>query len=75
MSAPRSPQHQAVYEIRVHGHLDPVRVSQFECLSIEHTGCETTIQVVMADQAVLFGLLNHLKSLGVTLLAVNRLGL
>jgi hypothetical protein len=73
MSAPR--QQETVYGIRVHGHLDPVRLSQFECLSIEHTCCETVIQVAIADQSALFGLLNHLKSLGVTLLTVNRLAI
>jgi hypothetical protein len=61
------------YEIRVHGHLAPRRLSCFENLVVTHLADgETLIVGEFRDQSALYGLLNHIRDLGVTLLSVNR---
>jgi hypothetical protein len=61
------------YEIRIQGHLAPRRLDCFEHLTISHhPGGETRIVGTFRDQSALYGLLNHLYNLGITLLSVNR---
>jgi hypothetical protein len=62
------------YEIRVQAHLAPRRLGAFEGLTITHcaTG-ETRLVGAFRDQSALYGLLNHIFRLGVTLLSVNRM--
>jgi hypothetical protein len=65
---------QSLYEIRVQGHLAPRRLCCFEGLRVtHHPDGETDIIGPFRDQSALYGLLNHICSLGVTLLSVNRL--
>jgi hypothetical protein len=61
------------YEIRVQGHLAPRRLACFEILTItHHPNGETSLVGVFRDQSALYGLLNHLYNLGITLLSVHR---
>jgi len=65
--------HSGQYEIRIRGYLAPRRLDCFENLTITHQPCGETVLVgVFRDQAALYGLLNHIYNLGVTLLSVNR---
>ena len=63
----------SLYEIRVQGHLAPRRLGYFDDLTItHHPNGETRLVGTFRDQSALYGLLNHICSLGVTLLSVNR---
>jgi len=68
MEETRSPR----YEIRVQGHLAARRLACFEVSITQHPDGETSLVGVFPDQSALYGLLNHLRNLGVSLLAVNR---
>jgi len=61
-----------LYEIKVRGHLGPHRLRAFDSLAVtrEASG-ETTIAARIADQAALYGLLIHIRDLGVSLLSVR----
>lgn len=64
-----------LYEIKVRGHLGPNRFRPFEKLTVTlEAGGETTIAARIADQAALFGLMVHIRDLGVQLLSVRCLG-
>jgi hypothetical protein len=64
----------SLYEIRVQGHLASRRLCCYAGLTItHHPNGETSINGAFRDQSALYGLLNHISSLGVTLLSVNRL--
>lgn len=61
------------YEIRVDSHLDERHLGLFEGMTVTHLDSgETRITGPVVDQAALLGLLNHLRDLGVTLIAANR---
>lgn len=61
-----------LYEIRVRGHVRAHRLRAFDRLNITHEASgETTIAARIADQAALYGLLVHLRDLGVPLLSVR----
>ena len=60
------------YEIRVQGHLAARRLDCFEVSITQHPDGETSLVGVFSDQSALYGLLNHIRNLGVTLLSVNR---
>ena len=61
-----------VYEVRVRGHLSLRRLSSFESLTIaHHPNGDTSLVGAFRDQAALYGLLDHISSLGVALLSVN----
>ena len=65
----------SLYEIRVQGHLAPRRLCCFEGLTVTHLpNGETVFVCPVPDQAALYGLLNWLRNLGVTLLSLRRLG-
>jgi hypothetical protein len=62
-----------VYEIRIKGHLSDRWSAWFEGLVIDHpVPGETTLSGSLVDQAALFGLLNKIHTLNLTLVAVNR---
>jgi hypothetical protein len=62
------------YEIRVTGHIASHRFHGFDHLTITHQpNGETMITGPIPDQAALFGLLNWLYDLGISLVPVNRL--
>ena len=62
------------YEIRVEGHLSERWSAWFEGLTIhpDQRG-ETVLSGSFVDQAALFGALNKIHALNLTLIAVNRL--
>jgi hypothetical protein len=61
------------YEIRVKGHLDTLWLDWFESLILTHEADGTsTLAGPLADQAALYGLLNRVRDLGLTLLSVHR---
>jgi hypothetical protein len=63
----------AVYHIWVKGHLTATWSDWFEGLTITLTEeGETELSGPLADQAALFGVLNRLHNLGLTLLIVAR---
>ena len=62
-----------IYEIRVKGHLEQRRFNIFESLTItHHPNGETALSGPILDQAALYGLLNRLRDLGITLVSVNQ---
>jgi hypothetical protein len=63
-----------LYEIRVQGHLAPRRLRWFDGMTVrQEPNGETVIVGPVRDQAVLYGLLNWLRNIGVVLLSVRRL--
>jgi hypothetical protein len=76
MAPQRSPDDiPARYLIQVRGAIDPRWSSWFDQLAISHDAEGNTLLAgPVADQAALYGLLNRLRDLGLTLLAVARDG-
>jgi hypothetical protein len=61
-----------LYEIRVRGHVRAHRMRAFDRLNITHEASgETIIAARIADQAELYGLLVHIRDLGVPLVSVR----
>lgn len=68
MEAPR------IYEIRIEGHLSDRWSDWFAGLTIRNgPDGGTTLRGSLADQAALFGVLNKIHALNLTLISVNRL--
>lgn len=62
------------YEIRVEGQLNDRWSDWFEGLTFQNdTVGETRLSGPLADQATLFGVLNKLQSLNLTVISVNRI--
>jgi hypothetical protein len=67
------PWEEAIYEIRVHGHLDGRWSEWFNGLALAYEPDGATVLTgPVADQAALYGLLERMRDLGLSLLAVNR---
>jgi hypothetical protein len=63
----------ANYEIRVKGCLSEAFLACFEVTgSYDPQSGETLLLVATTDQAALYGLLNRLRDLGITLISVDR---
>ena len=60
-----------LYEIRVQGCVGSAWADWFGGLTITHVENESIIVGQLRDQAALFGLLNRVRDLGLTLIAVN----
>ena len=61
------------YEIRLSGRLDARWASHFEPLTLRHdTDGTTVLSGPIADQAVLHGLLQRVRDLGVPLVSITR---
>jgi hypothetical protein len=61
-----------IYTIRIHGHLSTRWSDWFEGMQIVHLpNGQSCLEGAIADQAVLFGLLNKLRDLGLALLAID----
>jgi len=70
----RTPGGPKYYQITVRGPLDARWSRWFDGLTITHDGDGNTILAgPVIDQAALYGLINRLRDLGLTLLAVARL--
>jgi hypothetical protein len=62
------------YRIRLKGHLAAHWADWFDGMAIAHLdNGETLIEGPIIDQAALHGMLNHIRDLGLPLLAVDRL--
>jgi hypothetical protein len=62
-----------IYRIRIKGHLAAHWADWFSGMTIEHlANGETLIEGPIIDQAALHGMLNHIRDLGLPLLAVDR---
>ena len=62
------------YEIRVEGHLSQRWSEWFEELAVCSTaGGDTVLTGAISDQSALFGLLNKIHGLNLTLISVRRL--
>lgn len=59
------------YQIRVQGRLDEARVAQFAAVSFCYVNNDTVITAVLPDQSAVYGFLNRLRDLGVTLISVH----
>jgi hypothetical protein len=65
---------EALYEIKVKGHLDQSWSCWLDGLTIEQqTRGETLLTGPVRDQAALHGLLNKIRDLGLLLLSVKRI--
>jgi hypothetical protein len=63
------------YEIRIRGYLDPGWSGWFAGLQLRHLeGNETLLSGSLPDQAALYGLLERIRDLNMTLLSVTRGG-
>ena len=64
----------ARYQFQVRGALDPRWSTWFDQLAISHDADGNTLLAgPVNDQAALYGVINRLRDLGLTLLAVTRL--
>ena len=62
-----------IYEIRIEGHLTDRWSDWFEGLAINNdSNGETILNGSITDQAALFGVLNKIHALNLTLISVNR---
>ena len=62
----------AYYKIRVMGLLDGSWSDWFDGFTIQFSGDETLLSGYVEDQASLFGILNKLNHLGMTLITLDR---
>jgi hypothetical protein len=62
------------YEIRVAGQLSTNWAARFEGLSMQHDPEGETVLSGMLDQAALHGVFMKIRSLGLNLISVNRVG-
>jgi hypothetical protein len=65
---------EAVYKIKVQGHLDPSWSDWFDGMTIISKNDETLLVGVIPDQSALLGLLMKIGHLNLNLLSVQRLG-
>ena len=73
MSAERTAGAPARYQIRVSGALDTHWSGWFDALTISHdANGDTLFEGAAIDQAALYGLINRMRDLGLTLLSVAR---
>ena len=70
MSGTRWPAH---YELRVEGVLDGRWSAWFQGLRIENQDDETILSGTLPDQPALHGILDKVRDLGLTIIAVRRL--
>jgi hypothetical protein len=62
-----------IYELRVQGHLDVRWMPWFDGLAMVHlANGETQLMGPLADQAALHGVLERIRDLNLTLVAVER---
>ena len=64
--------HPVSYQIRVRGRLGRTIRAAFPALRAEEQGTDTLLAGVLADQAVLFGVLTRIEALGLELVEVRR---
>ena len=62
----------ARYEVRVDGVLDGRWSPWFEGLRIDHQGGETVLSGTLPDQPALHGILDKVRDLGLSIIAVRR---
>jgi len=60
------------YQIRVQGQLDAARLARYAAVFVCYVNDETVITAVLPDQSAVYGFLNRLRDLGVTLIALER---
>jgi hypothetical protein len=63
----------ARYEVRVEGVLHGSWSEWFEGLQIQNQGADTVLSGVLPDQPALHGILDKVRDLGLSLIAVRRL--
>jgi hypothetical protein len=63
----------ACYEVRVEGVLDGSWSEWFEGLQIQNKGGDTVLSGILPDQSALHGILDKVRDLGLTIIAVRRL--
>ena len=62
------------YEIRIKGHLDPHRLTQYQNLAVtHHPNGETILVITNLDQSAFYGILSWLQNIGIQLLSVQLL--
>ena len=66
-------QHEARYEIRLEGHLEPRWATWFDGLTLTtHSDGTTTLSGEVVDQAALHGLLQKVRDLGLPLISLSQ---
>jgi hypothetical protein len=60
------------YQICVQGFLDEARIMMFADVSICYVNDNSLITAVLPDQSALYGFLNRLRDLGVTLISLHQ---
>jgi hypothetical protein len=63
----------AYYEVRVDGVLDGRWSEWFQGLQIDNQGGETVLSGTLPDQPALHGILDKVRDLGLSIIAVRRL--
>lgn len=65
---------ETIYEIRLQGQLGDHWADWFGGLAITRTGsAETILSGPLVDQAALFGVLNQIQALNLTLISIHRI--
>ena len=67
------PDDPATYQIWVQGRLDAARLARYAAISVCYVNGETVITAVLPDQSAVYGFLNRLRDLGVTLIGLEKL--
>ena len=74
MATPASHASEATYEIRLRGHLDAHWAERLGVPSLSHHADGTTVLAgIAADQAILHGVLQRIRDLGLCLISVQRI--
>jgi hypothetical protein len=63
----------ACYQVRVEGVLDGSWSEWFEGLQIRNQGGDTVLSGILPDQPALHGILDRVRDLGLSIIAVQRL--
>jgi hypothetical protein len=63
----------ARYEVRVEGVLDDRWSEWFEGLQVQNQGVETILCGMLSDQPALHGILDKVRDLGLSIVAVRRI--
>ena len=61
------------YQICVEERVDAARLQQYAAVSVCYVKQETIITAVLPDQSALYGFLNRLRDLGVSLISLQKM--
>lgn len=63
------------YQIRIEGHVTLDWTAWFDEIAVQHSQDETLLIVAVPDQTALHGVLMKIRDLGLSMMAVERIGI